>query len=504
MVRSTGRVLIAAALIYLAAAWPLRAQCADGPPHNLCEDSCCHTDVLLLNTGYDHAANAIYPIGSQDNYWTVVADGAATRLVPRPADVIPQVAIWSTTFANSQWINGNGGPLDPLKVKVTYQKCFCVCGPDSTDLTFTMNILADNDAVVFLDAAVVGTVPAPGYNTPTTLVFTTRVAPGRHCIDVQVNNDDGGFSGLDIQGTVQGTGLLKYNCCAGPPIPHDDCDTNHLVIGTDSTWTLVSGPDPGTHPRCADNIPSPYPGTWAPVIPGTQWIGANPTGTSRPGCVPGDMYTYRKSFCVAEAGTFIITITGSADDSGVVDLNGVTLSPAGVLFNYATNTTQTYIVALEPGCNCIDIRVFDLGCGITGLDALVDIQGGHLLKPQCCRCPDCNNSQPRTHAGEHGGIAGTVIHSLNDPAAEARPMLVSVPNPATGETTVHYVIDGEADTHLELFNAAGERVLVVDEGVRARGAHVVPITTRSLPSGAYRLQLTYGTHRLSTPLNVQK
>jgi hypothetical protein len=503
MLRSAAYTAAAFVFLLLTSSIFLHAQCGP-PPHILCDQDDCRTDQILINTGYDHQANAPYPIGAQDGYWTVITDGAPTRIpVPRPADVIAPAPIWPITLPNSNWINGNGNARDGFKVKVTYQTCFCTCGP--SDLNFNMDVLADLFATIYVDGVLVGATPNPGFNAPTNLNFVMTVGAGKHCIDVIVDNPDNNFSGLNIAGTVTGPNLLRRDCCGLPVIPHDRCDTNRVTYGTDDEWTLVGEPVTcgGIIPRCADFIAGPYwPAPWGSPLPGSSWIGGNTGGTSCANAPGSDIYTYRKSFCVAEPGTFVITITGMADDSGVVDLNGVTLSPAGTFFNYATPTSQTYIVSLEAGCHCLDIRVFDLGFGITGLDAVLDIQGGHLLKPECCDCDECFYSRAGRGGqnGNDGAPAGVTTPNGHD--AADKPMLVSVPNPASSATMVHYVLDKEAEAHVELYNSAGQRVLVVDEGVRSKGAHAVPLATAGLAKGAYHLRLVYGTHTLTVPVTV--
>lgn len=486
---------VASILLLLVSSPLLRAQC--GPEaRDLCQDSCCHTDALLLNTGYNHAANGVYSPGNQDNYWTIIAGGAPAAPPARPANVVNADPNWAAPFPNSQWINGGGNTT------TTFEKCFCVC--DSTELTFSMNILVTGKTEIYVDNVNVASVNTSGPKVSDTVSFTISVGPGRHCLEIEVEGNGATPIGLNLQGTVQGSELLKYNCCAAAPGPRNECDTNRVTYGSDNTWTLLSQPAacPGATPRCATVMPGGHP-AGGPPITGTSWIGPNAGGNSCANPCP-QLYTYRKSFCVAEAGTFIITISGMADDSGVVDLNGVPLFPAGTLFNRLTPTTRTYIVALTAGCHCLDFRVFDLGCAITALDALIDIQGGRLLKPNCCDCDDCAVPPPPLPppgGGDGNELLG--IQAPNDPAAEARPMLLSIPNPTTGETTVHYMLDKEAPARVELYNAAGKRVMVVDEGVRAKGAHAVPLVTNGLAKGAYHLRLVYGNHTLSVPLNVQ-
>ncbi|MEO5929667.1 MAG: T9SS type A sorting domain-containing protein, partial [Candidatus Kapaibacterium sp.] len=107
------------------------------------------------------------------------------------------------------------------------------------------------------------------------------------------------------------------------------------------------------------------------------------------------------------------------------------------------------------------------------------------------------------HHGVQGNDALSAVPNNPASALAPRPTLVSIPNPATGEATIHYVMDKDANAQVELYNTAGKRVMVVDEGMRKTGQHAVPVNTKGLPKGAYRLQLKYGTTTLSIPLNVE-
>jgi hypothetical protein len=369
-----------------------------------CIDPCCQTEVLLLNTGYDHGSNGVYPIGSLDDYWTIVNDQDPSRPVPRPANVIAP-GPWAGPLSNTEWIGPNAGAEDRFIGQVTYEKCFCVCR--ESELTFSLKILVDDSASVYLDGVYQGSTPNLAFINPTSLDFTVAVGPGRHCLDVVVNNVFVIHSGLDIQGTVQGSGLVKYSCCG--PTHIDPCITERLALATGSQgWEIVSGPDyNGPYPRCADVIDPAYHG-WGAPIAGTTWIGPNPTGENR----KDEEYTYRKCFCVAEEGEFTIDLSMMADEQAKVLLDGVSIfgvpSPG-----WHTPVDGRVRVRLERGCHCFDIIVYDC-CGVvTGLDALITITGGKLLRPECCDCDRCHRIEGRAGQNPDMGAvspAGAVAH----------------------------------------------------------------------------------------------
>ena len=489
---SAACALLLLAFMMLGGPARLQAQCGDGV-HDFCNDTCCQTDVLLLNSGFNHLSGRLYERGASDGYWVVTEDDSPETDDPRAAVVLdPVVEGFADAYPNTAWI----GATDPGPISVsnaTYEKCFCVCD-SSTTLTFTLNVTSNVDMriPVYLDGVLVGSGPGA-------VTFTRTLGAGRHCISVPISNA-GPRAALNVQGTIQGHGLLKYNCCGPLPLAVSTCRTKHLQFSTDGTWTLVSGPaNTGSYPRCADVV---APQLWVPIA-GTTWIGPSSNAASGPPISPA-VYVYRKNFCVDSAGTYVITVQSMTDDIGDIYVNGVNLGPAGT---FSGATTQTFIVGLGFGCNCIEFEVTDLFFSITGLNAKIDIQGAALLNPECCDCGSCaagqRPGQQHNDLGDGGNARMSGVgHNATDRVA-ARPMLVSIPNPANGESVVHYVIDADAHAQLELYDAAGHRVLVVDDGARTRGAHEVPLVTKGLPTGAYHLRLTYGEQHLTVPLNVR-
>lgn len=474
-------------------------------PPSPCHDPCCHTDAISLNTGYNHAAGNIFPIGSLDTYWVITSDPDPFRPVPRPANVIARSGAWAPAQPNTQWIGATPSYEDPAIGTITYSKCFCLCRP--SELTFSMSIFADDSASVFLNGSFIGSTPGNALQTVTNLIFTRPLPAGRHCLEVRVTNKFPTAAGVNVQGSINGPGLLKLTCC-GPITPPSPCHTNHLQLVTNGSWTLVSGP-PGTgaYPRCASVIPNPST-AWGLPVSGTNWIGPNPNGISGP--PPQNTYIYRKCFCVQQAGTYTISITTMADDMVDIFLNGIFLfSHSG----FQTPSTQTFQIGLGVGCNCLEFRVRDLGFAITGLDALVDIQGPLLLLENCCACSNCNTSLPPDNPNPPGNLSmkgdgdnnaeadnHTVIAAMN---TMSHPMLMNIPDPATGENMVHYVMDQEATAEVGLFNKAGERMRTIDAGMRTSGQHSVQLDTEGLPAGSYSLQLVYAEHTLSVPVNVE-
>jgi hypothetical protein len=66
------------------------------------------------------------------------------------------------------------------------------------------------------------------------------------------------------------------------------------------------------------------------------------------------------------------------------------------------------------------------------------------------------------------------------------------PNPFNPSTTIQYELPRTATVLLEVFNAAGERVAVLDEGEREAGVHTVQFDASRLASGAYLYRFRAG------------
>ncbi|MBI5646632.1 MAG: T9SS type A sorting domain-containing protein [Ignavibacteriae bacterium] len=83
-------------------------------------------------------------------------------------------------------------------------------------------------------------------------------------------------------------------------------------------------------------------------------------------------------------------------------------------------------------------------------------------------------------------------------------LLSSFPNPATGITTVNYMLGTAGDVILELYNHLGEQRAILDQGLRQRGLQSVQFNTSGLPAGTYYLRLSAGDAAVVRPMVVVK
>jgi hypothetical protein len=66
------------------------------------------------------------------------------------------------------------------------------------------------------------------------------------------------------------------------------------------------------------------------------------------------------------------------------------------------------------------------------------------------------------------------------------------PNPFNPTTTIRYDLPQVGVVRLEVYNSAGQRVAVLDEGERSAGVHTVTFDGARLASGAYFYRLQAG------------
>lgn len=83
-------------------------------------------------------------------------------------------------------------------------------------------------------------------------------------------------------------------------------------------------------------------------------------------------------------------------------------------------------------------------------------------------------------------------------------VLKCAPNPTSGATTVSYVLSEATQVRLELYNAIGQRIGVLEEGDRQQGQHIVPLDMQQYASGYYNLRLTVNGHVYSIKLLNRK
>lgn len=90
--------------------------------------------------------------------------------------------------------------------------------------------------------------------------------------------------------------------------------------------------------------------------------------------------------------------------------------------------------------------------------------------------------------------------------AEEITLFQNYPNPFNSVTKIRYVLSSNENISLELFNSLGERIAVLDEGMREKGVHELTLSFErmSLASGAYFYSLVTPGARITKKLLLLK
>lgn len=78
------------------------------------------------------------------------------------------------------------------------------------------------------------------------------------------------------------------------------------------------------------------------------------------------------------------------------------------------------------------------------------------------------------------------------------------PNPANGTTTINYELEEAGNVTFEVFDVTGKKVMDLNEGSRAAGAHNIVLDVNSLAAGAYHYTLTVNGQRVSKQMVITK
>lgn len=78
------------------------------------------------------------------------------------------------------------------------------------------------------------------------------------------------------------------------------------------------------------------------------------------------------------------------------------------------------------------------------------------------------------------------------------------PNPAHEAANISFTLPHKTTVRLEMVDALGQSVAILDEGVREQGMHTISYATRELAAGMYQLKLSYGDVVVTQPLVVAR
>jgi hypothetical protein len=208
-----------------------------------------HAATLVpLNTGYNHAFFAPYPVvpttvsTTNDNYWINITSYPNTSPVaPAASWVLKTPTGWLPPGPGSHWINSRpaaispGSPQDPGYS--IFRKCFCLL-PNYREAAMRFNLRADDNVQVWVNSVLnVAVPPNSGRWSWGTPIVSNPSQPswfraGRNCVYVLVENTSQ-HMGFTMDGSFTAEGLMPLPA-VGPDMKFD-CGCNSGVPGPANT-----------------------------------------------------------------------------------------------------------------------------------------------------------------------------------------------------------------------------------------------------------------------------
>ena len=184
----------------------------------------CLIDSISLSTGIDHSTGQFLAPGSPDPYWTVIQSPYPSYILPKPAYALATPSYWhdqpSAIMPCSRWINFSGGPYHYNSGIYEFTRCFCICR-DGALVQIQLSAMADNGVVLTLCDSTGTTIAnllsntsgSPFLKPPKDTTVQLILDKGRYCIKASVANYGHTYTGLNVCGSIKGTGLVKEICC---------------------------------------------------------------------------------------------------------------------------------------------------------------------------------------------------------------------------------------------------------------------------------------------------
>jgi flagellar hook assembly protein FlgD len=100
-------------------------------------------------------------------------------------------------------------------------------------------------------------------------------------------------------------------------------------------------------------------------------------------------------------------------------------------------------------------------------------------------------------------IGRGVVNGVDDKTTPTTLQLTSVyPNPSANTATVSFYLPSSGDVRVELVDARGALIHLVQNGHVSEGSHDITLDTKSLPNGNYFVLVTANGKQLTKSLTV--
>lgn len=212
-------------------------------------------------------------------------------------------------------------------------------------------------------------------------------------------------------------------------------------------------------------------------------------GTTTPGLYTFQVLLYAGGNIVYQYSDMQQTLNSST--IGIEDAAGNTALQ--VVFNGAyvhNNLAVLFTMDLVPWMSCtidqgvvapgdsmaVGLCIHPAGLAVGAQDAAVRVEGN---------CPDM------VFVPVHLTVVSDVVHGTELPVEFS--LSQNYPNPFNPSTVIRYGLPQGSRVTLTMYNMLGQRLAVLDEGMKVAGYHEVTISAAGLPSGVYFYRLEAGT-----------
>jgi hypothetical protein len=224
-------------------------------------------------------------------------------------------------------------------------------------------------------------------------------------------------------------------------------------------------------------------------IAGTREIAVSPTTVNFGTVTSGKML--RRTITITSTGTMPLMLQvpqmSPGSDFTAGSLPRLVLAPGQTEYLELTYAPQT-----SGGSNAI-MTILSNGTNGTGGSVQVTLTGTALKTKLIGIDPSQTVAGPvRGGLDLPGNVELSASGVAGEDAMKGVSLWQSVPNPAREQAEIRYSLDRTMDVRLELYDASGRLVRVMETGNRETGSHSVILDVRGLASGIYH-------YRLSTP-----
>ena len=169
----------------------------------------CNTDSLVINTGWDHAADTTEIWHDFDSRWRLVRmdiDPQPTSIETGQGSIVPFRCM--VPLGDSRWINGSRELQETPQGTWIYERVVCVESVPE-EITLFCELLANSETLISFNGVELGRTERNGADHVRPLYLEADLTPyvrgGKNTLQVEVRSFEGSFAGFDLLGSVVAT-----------------------------------------------------------------------------------------------------------------------------------------------------------------------------------------------------------------------------------------------------------------------------------------------------------